>query len=717
MTINVQPEQTAWLLDQLAAEAGTTHCFTTLPVRKGKPKEFNGTYQELKDSLIANNTHSGVYFTVNQVQGKRCTANVTAVRALFLDLDGAPLSPVKEVAMSGGPAPHVIVESSPNRYHCYWLVSDCSLEQFSTVQKALAYRFDGDPSVCDLPRLARAPGFIHQKMKDDHLTKPFMTSIIESNGGLPRYKLAELAEGLGLSLNNATEQPKKQQNHERFDIQRYLTDGERTQALTQLCGRLIQEKQSDDVAIEMLAAWNQSRCNPPLSDDKLQSTYASVKRTDRRNNASTPAAIAKLNTEYAITTLGGKAVVLRERPERVDYLSASDFRLLHCDEAFEGKALGAAWLNHPLRRKFINGVTFDPGKMGHRDGHYNLYRGWSSQPAEGDCSLFLDHLRDVICSGNNVYYTYLLDWLADMFQNTATLPGVAVVMKGARGAGKSFTANTIGSLWARAHYKHISNPDHLVGRFNSHLQDCLLCFADEALFAADARVEQQLKVAITEPQRMIEAKGKDAIMVNNYTRVMMATNSEWSVPAGADERRYFVLQVSDQRAQEHDYFRAIAEQLDTGGREALLHFLLNREIRSNIRQSPKTEALLEQKLYSLPSVSAWWYDCLLRGAIGPCSTTGGLMQPIIGANDAWPAFAPTDALYEHYLQFAAQQRERYPSKKPIMAKILRQLAGVSQTRPTTGEGRKRGYLLPDLEACRLLFASCLQQPINWDDAA
>ncbi|GAA0788541.1 DUF5906 domain-containing protein [Marinobacterium sediminicola] len=716
MTINVQPEQTAWLLDQLATESGSTHCFTTLPVQKGQPKEFNGTYQELKDSLVTNNTHSGVYFAVNQVQGKRCAANVTAVRALFLDLDGAPLSPVQAIAMSGGPAPNVIIESSPDRYHCYWLVSDCSLDQFSTVQTALAYRFEGDTSVCDLPRLARAPGFIHQKMKDGRPTKPFMTRIIEINDDKPRYSLAELIEGLGLDLSDIGGQPNRQSN-ERFDIQRNLTDGERTQALTQLCGRLIKERQNDEVAMEMLVAWNQSRCNPPLPLEKLQSTYASVKRTDRRNNASAPAAIAKLNAEYAITTLGGKAVVLRERPERVDYLSASDFKLLHCDGSFEGKALGAAWLNHPLRRKFINGVTFDPGQKGHRDGHYNLYRGWGCQPTEGDCSLFLDHLRDVICSGNDAYYTYLLDWLADMFQNTARLPGVAIVMKGARGAGKSFTANTIGSLWARAHYKHISNPDHLVGRFNSHLQDCLLCFADEALFAADARVEQQLKVAITEPQRMIEAKGKDAIMVNNYTRVMMATNSEWSVPAGADERRYFVLQVSDEMAQKHDYFRAIAEQLDTGGREALLHFLLNREIRSNIRQSPKTEALLEQKLYSLPSVSAWWYDCLLRGAIGPCTSSGVLMEPVLGGNDVWPTFAPTDALYEHYLQFATQQRERYPAKKPIMMKTLKRLAGVSPSRPATDAGRKRGYQLPDLEICREVFTNSLQQPINWEDAA
>lgn len=51
----------------------------------------------------------------------RDAANVQSVRALFVDLDGAPLEPVKAAPL---PA-HCIVESSPNRWHAYWRIADC----------------------------------------------------------------------------------------------------------------------------------------------------------------------------------------------------------------------------------------------------------------------------------------------------------------------------------------------------------------------------------------------------------------------------------------------------------------------------------------------------------------------------------------------------------------------------------------------------------------
>ncbi|MGH8148223.1 MAG: DNA-primase RepB domain-containing protein [Rhodanobacteraceae bacterium] len=60
-------------------------------------------------------------------------------------------------------APHAIVESSPNRWHAYWRVSDCPLVVFPAYQKALAARFDADATVHDLPRVLRLPGFEHRK--------------------------------------------------------------------------------------------------------------------------------------------------------------------------------------------------------------------------------------------------------------------------------------------------------------------------------------------------------------------------------------------------------------------------------------------------------------------------------------------------------------------------------------------------------------------------
>lgn len=713
MTVNVQPEQAKWLLDTISGDSNSIHTFASLPVQGGVPQEFQATFEQAQPRLLNSNDTSGVYFTLNTINGKRRSENVVAVNTLFLDLDGAPLDPVYEAARAGAPPPHAIIESSPDRFHCYWLVEDCSLEQFTPLQKALAQRFDGDPSVCDLPRLSRLPGFKHvKKQKGGALSEPFMSRVIHAQQDTPAYKVDHLIQGLQLQL--VAPQESNSKSHAPFNIASTLVDGERTHALTQYCGKLIQQKVDDALALEMITGWNQARCNPPLPHEKLISTYISIKKTDSRNKDNAPSPITELNINHALTTIGGKAVVLREHKDRIEYMSAADFKLLYCDKQLEGKPLGTAWLQHPHRRKYFGGVTFNPRFHGHKDDEYNLFRGFGCEPKAGNCELFLNHLKENICAGNAEHYEYLLDWLADMFQHPATLPGVAIVMKGARGAGKSIVATTIGSLWHKTHFKHITSPDLLVGRFNSHLQDCLLCFADEALFAGDKKAEQQLKTIISESQRMIEAKGKDAVMLPNFSRVIMATNSEWSIPAGPDERRYCVFEVAKTKAQNHAYFNALIQELEAGGREELLHLLLNRKIKSNVRKAPATQALLDQKLHSLDCVESWWWEALDRGAVGPCNQEGILSAHVTIGQEAWPKLACKDALYNHYLSYAHQHNINYPHKKTMFCKKLKQLAKVSDHRVVVEGKRTRYYAIESLEDSRSTFADFLQQPIQWD---
>src|SRR5262249_55733679 len=155
------------------------------------------------------------------------------------------------------------------------------------------------------------------------------------------------------------------------------------------------------------------------------------------------------------------------------------------------------------------------------------------------------------------------------------------------------------------HYVHVSRPEHLTGHFNAHLQLCRVLFADEALFAGDPRHAGPLKAMISEPTIPIEPKGLDVMQVRNCLMVFMASNEAWVVPAGGDARRFFVLEVSDCRKGDDDYFTTLAKQMDNGGRAALLHYLLNRDIRGfNIRRVPLTEALADQKAHSRRGVDA-----------------------------------------------------------------------------------------------------------------
>jgi hypothetical protein len=133
----------------------------TADKRKWLAKVMHGSLSHVQEQLHQlNDQGAGVFFMVNQGDGHgRRTANVKAIRAVFVDLDGAPLDPVENAAIK----PNIIVESSPGRWHAYWLIDDLPLSEFSNVQSQLASIFNGDPAVKDLPRVMRIPGFIHHK--------------------------------------------------------------------------------------------------------------------------------------------------------------------------------------------------------------------------------------------------------------------------------------------------------------------------------------------------------------------------------------------------------------------------------------------------------------------------------------------------------------------------------------------------------------------------
>src|SRR5262245_3565020 len=135
---------------------------------------FHGTLTEHWDELVElNNKGAGVYFTVceTDLTGRK-KENIKRVRAGFGDLDGAPLEPVNEAKL----LPHIINETSPGRYHPYYIIGDdMPLDRFEPLQKTIAARFNGDLSVHDLPRVMRLPGFVHRK------GEPFLVRIQQIN--------------------------------------------------------------------------------------------------------------------------------------------------------------------------------------------------------------------------------------------------------------------------------------------------------------------------------------------------------------------------------------------------------------------------------------------------------------------------------------------------------------------------------------------------------
>jgi hypothetical protein len=144
-----------------------------------KARILHGTLSEVGGELLrANLDGSGVFAAVNACDGNgRKSANVQAVRALFVDFDHA-VEPTWHVP------PSFTVQSGSGP-HGYWLVDDCPLDGFARAQKRLAAHYGSDPVVHDLARVMRVAGFWHCKRE------PRKAVTIHA-GTCGTYKLADI---------------------------------------------------------------------------------------------------------------------------------------------------------------------------------------------------------------------------------------------------------------------------------------------------------------------------------------------------------------------------------------------------------------------------------------------------------------------------------------------------------------------------------------------
>jgi hypothetical protein len=339
------------------------------------------------------------------------------------------------------------------------------------------------------------------------------------------------------------------------------------------------------------------------------------------------------------------------------------------------KPVANVWLNHTMRRQYIHGVAFDPSTTKPISNILNLWEGYAVQPVAGDWSLLRDHIRVNICSEDPIRMNYLMGWMARMLQYPAEQGEVAVVMRGGEGIGKGTLAKALIHIIGQ-HGLAISNAKHLVSNFNAHLRDAIFLFADEAFFAGDKSHIGVLKAVITEPYLTVEAKFANAVQMPNFLHVMMASNSEWVVPASLDSRRFFMLEVEETVKNNHEYFGAIRDQMANGGYQAMLYDLLNLDISSfNVRDVPVTKALQDQRVLSLPHHILWWKECLDRGYV---------YKSKIGLHDEfaeWTVDCSTELLYNSYIDFAKLHGERRLMSKEGLARFMVKLH-YSQVRLT-----------------------------------
>ena len=414
------------------------------------------------------------------------------------------------------------------------------------------------------------------------------------------------------------------------------------------------------------------------------------------------AKLDELNDRFALLVAPGKPSVWISRLDRMPIHEDDLKRRLANEVVLTGvtddkpayKGAFEFWTGH-ARRHVYRRVAFTNREL--PSDTLNLFRGLGVTPREGCCDRILAHIREVICSSDAVATDGMLKLNAWQMQNIGKPSRVIVIVKTKKHqAGKgALLGETMLKIYGPAGFAPAAI-DQVLGRFNDPIVGRVYIFLDEVMFSGDRRAADAIKSLATATIYGIETKGLPIIQCPVGVNFWAATNHEVAAFIEESDVRYWVLDVSEHRVGDTDYFTKLIEEIENGGREAFAHRLLNMDVSGFVplRDVPKNNAAKREMIKRTINP----FDA--RKWIEECCETRQLIGYRLG--NSWAQWKAGEEHAFHVLANAYTEWQKgvrspvRPEPTPIgsLGEVLT-TAGFAATR-TAAERRRK---LPDPDAC------------------
>jgi hypothetical protein len=319
--------------------------------------------------------------------------------------------------------------------------------------------------------------------------------------------------------------------------------------------------------------------------------------------------IDDLNQQYFIVEVGNTPVVGEQVAHRDGARQWSEFifrryedfkkllikefiKVRQADGAVKTLPLADVWLRHPRGRQYKRLVYAPPGSTVEVGAHdLNGWRGFTVDPKPGSWARTRRFILDVICSGDERLFEWLLDWTADLFQQPGRRALTTPVLIGPQGTGKNFFAGIVlGRTFDGRHFISTTHTQQVFGEFNDILSGRCLVVLDEAGLRTAADYDRA-KGLVGADTITINRKGLRIENEKSMLHLTILSNHAVPMKLDNDDRRFVFFDVADTYANDSEYFGAIIKELDEdGGREAMLHELLQRPITHDLFKAPTTTA-------------------------------------------------------------------------------------------------------------------------------
>lgn len=418
--------------------------------------------------------------------------------------------------------------------------------------------------------------------------------------------------------------------------------------------------------------------------------------------------LSELKKRFALSTIGGIIGIIDleeleikedQKAPSLKIYNRSDGKLLmerflqSIPSNFSSKDVIKNFECDPKTKIFSN-VAFSPIKV--QSDTLNLWVGYSINPSEGPWPTIENFLIEVICNNNIDCYTYLLNYLAHLFQKPEHKPGVMIALLSGQGAGKGTMFELIRKMFSYTTVQ-LNQVGHVVTGFNAILERSYIVLLDEALFHSDFKSIEAMKSLITEPQITIEEKRQPRRTIQSHHRFIAATNSSHFAKTEKDDRRMIYFRLNESKVNNMIYWESVRNAINGPESRALAHHLINRDISSfNPRIRPDVDELVKQKLLSLQGFERFLYEVLTNEKVG---------------FKEWKVddFISTEHFINQYDEF----RKGATRYNTIQAREIRNTMEKVLPSVRYGRNKLRGYELCHIDQARKDFERYMGGEIDW----
>jgi hypothetical protein len=321
------------------------------------------------------------------------------------------------------------------------------------------------------------------------------------------------------------------------------------------------------------------------------------------NTENMDAEVAYFSERYVKVEVGSR-IIYANKKYRNQWLDSKQLMEKHADKK---KAL-KNWMAY--HAEFAErGVCCDYSTRDYLiDEQFNMFEGFALNPVEGQLpEKYLSFVREVICHGNEENYTYILDWLSDLFQNPSSQTSIVPVIISEQGAGKNLFVSPIQKIIGTRYATRIDDIETIIGTYNGMLENKLFINLDEATFGKSKREKNRFKSLTGNPTVTINEKFKPPYEAQFSCRFIVTSNEIAPVGVEPGNRRYFVLEADNSRIPDQQYYRDIWMELDDEHLSALYHFLSTREISADYNRTyvKSTSYVTDMMSQTLDSVGLW----------------------------------------------------------------------------------------------------------------